>query len=83
MASRRYSASGVDKLIQARISAPLVCTAEGRRYRSRVEAENAAPRRPITVNKRGAFRKTEERIYSNEDAFERLAGIVTPQEIVA
>jgi hypothetical protein len=71
-----------DKLIQAHISIPLVCTAKGRRYRSRVEAENATPRWPITVNKRNRFRKTEERIYSNEDAFERLAGIVTPQEIV-
>ena len=71
-----------DKLIQAYISIPLVCTAEGRRYRSCEEGENAAPRRPITLDKRGGFRRTEERIYSNEDAFERFAGNVTPREIV-
>jgi hypothetical protein len=71
-----------DKLIQARISIPLVCTAEGRRYRSRVEGENAAPSRPIVLNKRGGFQRTEERIYSYEDAFERFAGKVTPREIV-
>jgi hypothetical protein len=70
------------KLIQARISIPLVCTAEGRRYRSYVEGENATPSRPIVLNKRGGFRRTEERIYSNEDAFERFAGKVTPREIV-
>lgn len=70
------------KLIQAQISIPLVCTAEGRRHRSRVEAENATPRRPIVLNKRGRFRRTEERIYSNEDAFERFAGRVTPRGIV-
>jgi hypothetical protein len=71
-----------DKLIQAYISIPLVCMAKGRRYRSRVEADNAAPRRPITLNKQDEFRKTEKRIYSYEDAFERLVGIVTPREIV-
>lgn len=71
-----------DKLIQAYISIPLVCTAEGRRYRSYVEGENAAPSRPIALNRRGGFRRTEERIYSNEDAFERFAGRVTPREIV-
>jgi hypothetical protein len=71
-----------DKLIEAYISIPLVCTAEGRRYRSRVEGENASPRRPITLNKRGGFRRTEERIHSNEDAFERFAGTVTSEEIV-
>lgn len=69
------------KLIRARLSIPLVCTAKGRRYRSREEAEEASPRHPITLNKRGGFRKTEERLYSNEDAFQRLAGIVTPRQI--
>jgi hypothetical protein len=71
-----------EKLIQAHISIPLACTAEGRRYRSRVEGENASPSRPITLNRQDGFRITEERTYSNEDAFERFAGTVTPQEIV-
>lgn len=71
-----------DKLIQAYVSIPLVCTAHGRRYRSRVEGANAAPSRPITLNGRGEFRITEERIYSQEDAFEQLTGKVTPEEIV-
>jgi hypothetical protein len=70
------------KLIQARISVPLVCSAKGRRYRSRVEGDDAEPRRPLRLNARGAFQVTEERIYSNEDAFEQLAGVVTPKEIV-
>jgi hypothetical protein len=34
------------------------------------------------LNKRGGFRRTEERIHSNEDAFERFAGTVTSEEIV-
>jgi hypothetical protein len=70
------------KLIQAHLFIPLVCTAEGRRYRSWIEEEVASPRRPITLNRRGEFRKTEERIYSTEGSFERLTGKVAPEKIV-
>jgi hypothetical protein len=70
------------KLIQAQLSVLLVCAAEGRRHRERQEIGLASPRRPITVNKRGEFRRARTYLKFGYDEYESLVGKVTSRSVV-